>query len=133
MPALKPELIIFTDAAYPAKNFEPVSNTGGIASYQQSLDSDQPVALAATMTISLQKPTKTSRISKARIKLVIPYPVMVNDVATAAKDHENSIDLIMMSSERSLTGERQEILRTLQAFLEQQVALDVLCDLKSIY
>lgn len=145
MPALQPERIFFDAPGGAALDFEPVSIQNGLALYTGQFasypDGDEgPAVIVPTSTVlrpsmaaSLQKPSKTSRISKTRIKIVVPQPVLVNDVATLAKDRENSIDITIMSSERSLPSERAQLVEILIKLLSTATFAAVAVDNKSIY
>jgi hypothetical protein len=145
MPVLHPEQInVDTEHHF---EFEPTGVVNGLASYQgvyyvpDPLDPLAPAvaintapALQATMTISLQKPSKTSRISKARMKIVLPEPVLDNGVATSAKDHENSADVTFMFSERATDAERAKVFNAfVDALTNMSTIRSVTVDHKSIY
>lgn len=144
-------------------DFEPVSLTGPLAVYSgvmlsadnavimRSADPDAgggtqppasgsstsmaiPAALQPSLSISLNRPSKTSRVSKARLKLVIPKPVLDNGVATNVKDRETTVDITIMSSERAFPVERLQALEYLLSLLTNTPDVRaVLIDNKSIY
>lgn len=127
MPAFAP-LALPTPVTVAA--FEPVSNVGILSVYAQSM----PVvtaALAASLTVSLQRPTKTSKIAKSRQKFITPTTGMVNGVATGIKDREVSVDIIVMSSERSTDAERDVAIAN--AFKAFNLCLPTHVNLKSIW
>lgn len=143
MPALQP-----LNVSVNAQNFiefEPTGISNGLATYQGThwvpeegstngvVPASTAAALQPTLTISLQKPSKTSRISKTRVKMIIPQPVLDNGVATSAKDHESSIDLVIMSSEKSPVDERAQLLQFFTALLNDSTFQDVSVANKSIY
>lgn len=144
MPAFAPLTFNLTTPAASQLVFEPVAISGGLASYTGQFF-DEPAgggtavaretsaALSPTMTVSLQKPTKTSRISKARVKIVIPQPVVVNGVTTTAKDREASLDITFMSSERALPVEKKQLVDIISSLIYNSTVLAVFEDNKSIY
>lgn len=143
MPALQPEVISLNAQSY--FEFEPTDVSKGLATYQGTQFAPDPnstngvipvnlsPALTPVMTISNQKPSKTSRISKTRLKIVIPQPVLDNGVATAAKDHENSIDVTIMSSEKATTAERDQLVQAFLVAMNLPTVAAVAIDNKSIY
>lgn len=144
MPALQPLTVNAGDINF---DFEPVGISNGLASYQATkstvaMDENgvpyavpvyESAVLQPTLTISLQKPSKTSRISKARFKVVIPKPVFVDGAATAAKSHENSVDITFISSERATSIERAELVNVLNQLISSVTAMQVVQENKAIY
>lgn len=87
--------------------FEPVVNNGAIATFADASDAI-PQPLKKVVTVSNQKPTKTSRVQKGRQKLVVPTQGLLADGITGSgvKDREVSVDINVLSSERSTPDER---------------------------
>lgn len=141
MPALQP-LSIEADS-FVTLDFDPVGVQNGLATYQASIrkfDNNGQLpfvplsaVLQPTLTISLQKPSKTSKLSKARMKIVIPQPVIVDGVATAAKSHENAVDITFISSEKATSDERYLLLNAIQMLLSNVTAHQVVGENKTIY
>lgn len=147
MPAFEPK--VFMTQVQPGFNhgvdLDPVSNTSGLATYSGSFlvpkndqggtEAQNPgvAALQPTLTVSLQRPSKTSRIVKSRMKLVIPRPVLDGGIATAIKSHESSFDITFMSSEKASKEERQILFGLLLQTLHDSDFQEVIVDNKAIY
>lgn len=143
MPAFQPETIS-TDAQNGIE-LEPVSNQNGLAVYVgQAFEPDpnstngivyvgNSPALQPTFTLSMQRPSKTSRISKGRVKLVLPKPLYDAGVVTTVKSHENSFDITFMSSEKATDAEREQILNLAIATLNSPTVRTVIVGNKSLW
>lgn len=91
-------------------------------------------ALQASFTVSLSRPSKTSRISKVRVKLVVP--VAATDLSgnpTQTKSHENSADITFLFSEKSTLAERELVSTALDRLLDLTELRQVSRELKSFY
>lgn len=143
MPAFQPE-VISTDAQNGIE-LEPVQNTNGLAVYSGQVFEPDPSssngiiyvnnvpALQPTFTLSLQRPSKTSRISKGRVKLVLPKPVVEAGVTQPVKSYENSFDITFMSSEKATEAERIQMLDLAIAALSSPVVRTVIGGNKSVW
>lgn len=146
MPQFAPIAVSYGSmAALKATTFEPLMNEKGMASYVGSTvvtDTTTGVstgpataaALQPTVTISLSRPSKTSRISKARVKLVIPVAALdAVGNPTNVKSHENSADTTFLFSEKSTEVERDDLDFCFQGLLQSDDFFAVIHKLKSMY
>lgn len=92
-----------------------------------------PASLQPALSISLARPSKTSRVSKARIKMTFPKPVVAAGVATNAKDRETTLDFTIMSSERAMPVEREQAMAFFASLLTNPDVIAVIVDNKSVY
>lgn len=146
MPQIAPIVVNYGNMAVSKETtFEPLGTEKGLTSYAGgtvSTDSATNVvtgpataaALQPTLTVSLSRPSKTSRISKARIKLVMPVAA-VDAVGnpTSVKSHENSADITYLFSEKSTEAERDDLDFCLQGLIQSDSLFEVIHKLKSMY
>jgi hypothetical protein len=137
---------LFPAQAIHSVQFEPVNNKDGLALYSGGtqktvLGETEPfekiptsAALQSTLTVSLHRPSKTSRIAKVRVKLVEPVAALdAVGVPTAAKSHENTADITFLFSEKSTELERAALELHLREILGNGDIQSVFRQLKSMY
>ncbi len=150
MPQIEP-IVITTNAAGTTNvstntlTLEPVGSKDGLTSYAGGNVMHDTVtnidvgpataaALQSTLQISLSRPSKTSRLSKVRIKLVQPVAALdAVGVPTNIKSHENSADVTYLFSEKSTDVERQNLDVMFRAILDDAPSYAVIQQLKSLY
>lgn len=136
--------IVLPDAVDPELDeleLEPVKLQGGIATYTEF--SQSVPSLRDFLTVSLQQPTKTSRLYKARVKYTQINEKMdntdpVNPVGTGTVDHVNSADIIFIFDEKSTAVTRKAIKQRMFDLLRVNGGGvsdidDVISDLRPIY
>jgi len=155
MPQLAPLSIgpVVTPDSTVQLDLEPVGTKDGLTTYTGSLTdasggggggpllmmvagttSNKALALQPTLTMSISRPSKTSRISKVRIKLAVPVAALdVNGISTNVKSHENSADITYLFSEKSTDGERAEVDALFAATIGTSSFQEVIRKLKSMY
>lgn len=112
--------------------YTPSSNQGGLSSWINYAAATP--TLQSKLTVSVAQPSKTSKLYKARIKLVVPVPKKdLNGAVTGLVDHVNSVDMTFLSSEASTILERSNLLELATALLNTQLILDVVPEARSIY
>lgn len=114
--------------------FNPLGKTGNIASYSD--DNAVSVAVEPTLTISSTRPSKTSKLFKARYKLTFPISSVdpVTNVATGYKIRESSADVTFIFHETATESERQDTLDQFIALMsDTSIAAAVIVDGQSIY
>jgi hypothetical protein len=135
----------FGDPILRELNLDPVGNKDGLTTYvggetktvvatSEVIEAPTVPALQTQYTISLHRPSKTSRISKVRIKLVVP--VEAKDAAgnpTGVKSHENSADVTYLFSEKSSLAERQALNTVFNTLLQESDTAAIIEELKSLY
>jgi hypothetical protein len=85
--------------------FVPLGKQGNIASYRENAVS---VAVEPLLTISSQRPSKTSKLFKVRLKGIIPVGgVDAASQPTGVKIRENSFDISFMMHESATEAEKQ--------------------------
>jgi hypothetical protein len=144
MPAFQPEIILI-DSTHKIV-LEPVDNENNLATFSGleyipdpadplgSVVNSTAAALSPQLTVSLNRPSKSSRVAKTRIKLVVPQGVLATDGSlTAVKDRESSFDITFISSERATTEERQKMVDYCIGVLSNSYFRTIPVDLKSIY
>lgn len=93
-----------------------------------------PPVLEPTAIVSLRKPSKTSRVSKFQLTVIIPQPVLdLEGHPTKAKDREARVDVTLTTSERAVPAEREQILQFMQEMLYSGLVKEVAIDNKTIY
>lgn len=146
MPQIAPIVVTFgTPSIQNELTLEPIGNDKGLTSYAGSIlktdvgagtvvEMTKSAALQPTLTISLSRPSKTSRISKARVKLVVPVAALdALGNPTGVKSHENSADTTYLFSEKSTEQERKDLDFCMQELIVSQPIHDVIQKLKSMY
>lgn len=146
MPAFQPNTISSATRDGHGISIDPVSNSNGLSvyagrrfkpdpndQYAQVYVNEGVTALQPIFTLSLQRPSKTSRIAKSRMKLVVPEPVLDGGKPTTAKSHENSIDIIFMSSEKSTEEERALVFENFLDALNKPDFREVFLGNKAMY
>jgi len=150
MPQIEPIVITTNAAGYTnvstnTLTLDPVGSKDGLTSYAggnvltdtvTTIEVGPPTAavLQSTLTISLSRPSKTSRISKVRIKLVSPVAALdAVGAPTNIKSHENSADVTYLFSEKSTQDERQDLDVMFRALLDDAPSYLVIQQLKSMY
>jgi hypothetical protein len=150
MPQIEPIVIVTnkagtTNVSTNELSLDPLGSKDGLTSYTGGVKSTDTVttievgpptapALQSTLTISLNRPSKTSRISKVRVKLVMPVAALdVEGNPTTVKSHENSADVTYLFSEKSTQDERQDLDVMFRAILDDAPCYAVIQQLKSMY
>lgn len=152
MPQLAPLSIgpISTPSGDVSFSLEPVGTKDGLTTYDGTITPEagggplimmvagtsgvKAKALQPKLTVSISQPSKTSRISKVRVKLVVPVAVLdVNGVATNVKSHENSADTTYLFSEKSTEAERAELDAIFASLDSASPFPEVIRQLKSMY
>jgi len=152
MPQFEPMSVTVSDDGFgivQSGDFEPIVNKDGLASYAGGLVITDSItnspdvtvtgpptvtALQSSYTISLHRPSKTSRISKVRVKLVVPVELLdVNGDPTGIKSHENSADTTYLFSEKSTEDERIALDTMFRALTGDAPSSLVIQQLKSVY
>lgn len=155
MPQLAPLSIgpVVTPGSTVQVDLEPVGTKDGLTTYTGTITdasggggggplfalvagttSNKAVALQPTLTMSISRPSKTSRISKVRVKLVVPVAALdINGVSTNIKSHENSADTTYLFSEKSTEAERAELDAIFASMLGFGPFPEVIRQLKSMY
>lgn len=150
MPQIEPIVIVTnkagtTNVSTNELSLDPLGSKDGLTSYAGGIKATDTVtsivvgpptspALQSTLTISLNRPSKTSRISKVRVKLVCPVAALDTEGnPTAAKSHENSADVTYLFSEKSTQDERQDLDVMFRALLDDAPCYAVIQQLKSMY
>jgi len=146
MPQIAPIVVTYGNMNVSKETtFDPLGTEKGLTSYAGGTVVTDTVnntvtgpatapALQPTVMISLTRPTKTSRLSKARVKLVIP--VAAKDALgnpTAVKSHENSADVTYLFSEKSTEEERDDLDFCFQGLLQSDAFFEVIHKQKSMY
>lgn len=126
-------------------NLDPVGSKDGLTTYAGGdtktvlatsvvVGTPSVPALQTQYTVSMSRPSKTSRISKVRIKLVRPVEALDstgNPVGT--KSHENSADLTFLFSEKSSRDERWDTMNAFLTLINTADSEAIIADLKSLY
>jgi hypothetical protein len=149
MPQIAPigpfELSGFGDPILRELNLDPVGSKDGLTTYtggetktvvatSEVTEAPTVPALQTQYTVSLNRPSKTSRISKVRIKLVMP--VEAKDTAgnpTGVKSHDNSVDITYLFSEKSSLAERQNLVTAFMNLIQTSDNEAIITELKSLY
>jgi hypothetical protein len=122
MPALKPLSLIATDGN--THNFDPTTNQNGMVSYI-GVDGIGAPSLSKTLTVSLTRPSKTSKVAKSRIRFVAPVALLDSyGIATKTKSHDNWFDITFVSSEKATVSERDALVKMCQLILTDTDLLD---------
>jgi hypothetical protein len=143
MPQFSPQ-VLSTTVPVPATKvaFEPVVIDGPLAIYAGEIRpggtapvGGTPTVLEPSMVISLRKPSKTSRVSKCQVTLIVPVPALDIDGKTPlkTKDREARLDLVLTTSERALPNERQQVIDLLQSIFSDEKLMQTLVFNKTIY
>lgn len=91
-------------------------------------------ALEPTAVISLRKPSKTSRVSKAQVTIILPQPgVLPDGTPSRVKDREARVDFTLTTSERATDDERKQALDFVLEMLYTGYLREVLVNNKTIY
>ncbi len=147
MPQIEPYVVVLEprDGKDRMLAMEPLSSkdnivtyTGGTVVTDQVTHVVEPVptvaALQSTVTVSISRPSKTSRISKIRVKLVVPVAALDADgKPTSVKSHENSADITYLFAEKSSLKERRWLDTEFRGLLADGPFSDVIQQLKSMY
>lgn len=118
------------------ENFVPVAHNGNVVVYH---DRAQAIpSLRKTLTLSLAVPTKTSKLYKARFRMVVPVEKMdlsgATPVGTGIADYINSFDLTYILDGRSTEASRQDLFNLLSEFLgSSDEASDLAVQLLPLY
>lgn len=150
MPQIAPiafgtDMEVGTDILNLDVELDPVSNKDGLIAFSggivvtnntTSVVTQPPTspALQTTLTTSVNRPTKTSKLTKVRFKIVKPAAALdTAGLTTSIKSHENSVDVTYLFSEKSTQAEREELDQVFQAFIADPLANEVIRKLKSWY
>lgn len=113
--------------------FTPVSNQSGLSTWADYDDAATP-ALMPKLTISVSQPSKTSKLFKTRVKVVVPFPKKdVSGANTGVADHQNSVDITFLSADNAVAFERTSLLSMTIAMLQNELVKDVVQNARSIY
>lgn len=127
MPNLVPVTLVTSDSQY---DFEPVALKDGLG----TLVCQGPnTALSPTVTVSSTRPTKTSRLRKSRLRIVLPMPKIVGGVATDIKGREATIDLQITIDESAPYTDAGTVKALLLSALSKDMVNDVMVGGKSLY
>jgi hypothetical protein len=122
MPALKP--LSLTDSNGTAHNFDPTTNQNGLVSFI-GVDGIGAPSLSKTLTVSLSRPSKTSKVAKSRIRFAAPVAVLDSyGIPTKVKSHDNWFDITFVSSEKATMMERDALVKMCQLILTDADLLD---------
>lgn len=130
MPQLDP-IEITVDGSTEPLTFEPLTLANNLATFAD--ESGSAPTLNKVFTVSVQRPSKTSKVAKVRIKLVVPVAKVVGGVATSDKDHENSFDITFLSAANATEVERAAIIDLLQSFLYKPDILAAITGVRPYY
>lgn len=137
MPAFGP--IVIKDAATPpvAHTFSPVQISGNVASYADRLSG---VAVGYPhITASMVRPSKTSRLTKVRLRCVMPVletlgtNTVTGIVPQPTKAYDVTADLTFILPERSGLQHRQDILAFAKGMLNDAVLSQLILTNETIY
>lgn len=91
-------------------------------------------ALQTQYTVSMRRPTKTSRLSQVRLKMTIP--VEAKDALgkpLGTRSHENSVDVVYIFNEKSTLAERRNLGNAMMALLGRDYTQEIIFEQKSLY
>lgn len=113
--------------------FTPVSNQNGLSTWYDYEDAATP-ALLPKLTVSVAQPSKTSKLFKTRVKLVVPQPKHdVSGAVLGVADHQNSVDITFLSADNAVPFERSSMLAMAIATLQNELIKDVVQNARSVY
>lgn len=137
MPALG-NVVINDGATTPvAHTFGPVGTKDGVSSYA---DRSGGIAVGyPTITVSLIQPSKTSKLYKARIKVVMPVLETISNSTVSGilpaptKGYDMSADVTFILPERSSLQNRKDILAYCKNLLADAVTTAIVQNLETVY
>lgn len=142
MPQFAPTVFV-TKVPVPSTTvaFEPVNIDGPLANYVGEIRpggvapvNGTATVLEPSLIISLRKPSKTSRVSKAQVTIIVPVAAKdVDGKALSTKDREARLDLVLTTSERALPSERQQVIDLIADMIYNEQVLETLVHNKAIY
>lgn len=152
MPQIAPFFVVITNEGADERietHLEPLGHKDGLTSFvggdttinetTEDTVKELPTApaLQSLLTVSLARPSKTSRISKTRVKYVEPIEAQDSlGNPTGLKSHENSVDVTFMFSEKATLQERITFMMRFDALMSGNTASpvrEVITDQKSFY
>lgn len=149
MPQIQPITIVSTPVGADVRRetvLEPLGNKDGVVTYSGGdyyidqatgdtiTEPPTAVALQTLMSVSLNRPSKTSRISKVRVKLTMPVAALdLAGLPTTTKSHELSADIVYIFPEKATEQERQDCVKLFAAALVGEPFRSVAENLKSMY
>lgn len=113
--------------------FDPISNINGLVTW--AAESSVPnVSLAPVVTQSLHRPSKTSRLSKSRVRGVFPAPMVdINGVTTDKKSHDDWIDITYGFSEKTGPVRKAMLKKAFAQILDDELISDVIVNNRPAY
>lgn len=130
-------LSLSADNAVTTSTFAPASIQGGVAIYE---DRSGGVNIGfSRVSASVARPSKTSRLSKVRLKLNVPVLEAVTGTnitgitPPAAVAYSVSADVTFILPERSTLGDRQKLLFLMQSLLAAVETTALVTNNESIY
>lgn len=129
MPNLVPVTLAYGDRSF---NFEPVSLKDGLGTLVDETSAANP-SLAPVITLSVVRPSKTSRLKKTRMRINMPYAKIVSGNFTTTKDRDSSVDITITTAEHAPPEDREELKNLLTAALADLMIKEALIDGKSLY
>lgn len=136
MPQFAP-LSLSADNAVTTSTFSPATIKGDVAAYE-----DRALGVSIgypRVTASVARPSKTSRLSKVRLKVVVPVLEAVTGTnltgvtPPAAVAYTTSADIVFMLPERSNLNQRQALLYLVQSLLAAAEVSALVVNNESIY
>jgi len=116
--------------------FKPVRNQNGVAFFvDRTLNGVDFGNITPQVTISNSAPSKTSRLQKTRVKLVLPNPAKDSSGNTLnVKEFESVVDITFSTPDRSTQSHRRDLLNIAVALLKQTALMESLVvDGESVY
>lgn len=111
--------------------FVPVGIAGPLATFQERVTSGSGLAASfPQLTASLNRPSKTSRNTKVRLKLVLP---VMDTVDVTKVNHSNSADISFLLPDTSTSAERSNLLTLMSAALADAAVVAMVQDQDSLY
>lgn len=131
MPQLVP-LTLATSTADSDLTFDPITLVNGLATLAAESNVTS-ASLAPVLTVSTQRPSKTSKVSKSRIKLVRPVPVMSGGVATDTKKHDGSFDVTFLFNADATIEEKTIMLELFRSAATDLTIEDIVLNNRPYY
>lgn len=137
MPAIGNIVINDGKATPVAHTFSPVAQTGLLSSFA---DRSGGISVGyPTITISTAQPSKTSRLYKARLKVVFPIletlsnSTMSGITPAPTKAYDVSADITFMMPERSTLADRKDILALAKNLLSNALVAAIVENNETLY
>jgi hypothetical protein len=127
MSAIAPVVLIDSLAAN--RTYVPAGvNANGVAKYVDRLTNGDVMAGASVLTLSVALPTKTSKTTKVRARLVLPELDAFNEV-----DYTNSLDVTFTMAEKCLHIDREHLLALTVDLLNKALFGEMVEDYEPVY